>query len=629
MSLLIILILCVLISVAIAIYVYIAKIKESEKLSPSPPLVVNPTIFIPSTELDKYLKDKNMTDIIKIGGFMGAVVAYYATKYVAKKAIQRGSIISAKIATKSATNALKSIKSVATLAKAGKISRLGLKLGKASAAMAKITLHATNPLTWALIVFDIVNIGLDLGDAGGYDNLGSNAFYDKLKAQLEYNSIVEYTKEKIPYPVIAGPFDEYTDDAFETDLTAGVTKILDDPNSVYLTPLTNAITAANLTNESDISAFIEANFEKYVNIDKVIEQAEKDMCATKNGKWADMAPITATSDNQSATSIPSKGCSWKPEQCVSKWPLSKDDDIYKEWDDGKGACIIAPFEPRRQCDTDGAKYDLASQKCVVDKNYCFQKGADWKPNPKNNNIMDCMIGTGQDIAEFIFGTTISRDIKRLIASASRPADCPAGYTNTGLTCYRAPDSQVQDSKNATCTNPSYPIHEGLFCGQRCPDGWRDDGLFCAKPASYGVGAGYPWKFGDDIGRLDEARQRCARNNPQGCEQDGQIIYPKCKPGFQKFGCCVCTPKCSDAGLGTDIGVSCAKNTLTTGQGMGCDSGWTLDKNLGKCFKNCQTGYTDMGLTCLKTASSLPTSSMTCKSDETLMKSNGRCIKNIN
>ena len=35
-----------------------------------------------------------------------------------------------------------------------------------------------------------------------------------------------------------------------------------------------------------------------------------------------------------------------------------------------------------------------------------------------------------------------------------------------------------------------------ICESECPSGFRDDGLYCAKPDAYGRGVGYPWKFGD-------------------------------------------------------------------------------------------------------------------------------------
>lgn len=44
-----------------------------------------------------------------------------------------------------------------------------------------------------------------------------------------------------------------------------------------------------------------------------------------------------------------------------------------------------------------------------------------------------------------------------------------------------------------------------------------------------------------------------------------MFYPKCKPGFHSFGCCICTPDCPDGW--TDIGVSCKKPNYY-GRGVG-------------------------------------------------------------
>jgi len=57
--------------------------------------------------------------------------------------------------------------------------------------------------------------------------------------------------------------------------------------------------------------------------------------------------------------------------------------------------------------------------------------------------------------------------------------------------------------------------------------------------SYGRGVGYPWKFGDKFGSLDQAKERCEKAEPLGCEKSGLIYYPKCKQGYHAFGCCIC------------------------------------------------------------------------------------------
>jgi len=102
--------------------------------------------------------------------------------------------------------------------------------------------------------------------------------------------------------------------------------------------------------------------------------------------------------------------------------------------------------------------------------------------------------------------------------------------------------------------PGYHNNLCCICSQDCPNDFRDDGFECAKPSSYGRGAGYPWKFGDAM-NLDKATERCLKDNPTlGCEKNGAIIYPKCKENFHNVGCCVCSPNCpADT---TDIGVSC-------------------------------------------------------------------------
>jgi len=78
----------------------------------------------------------------------------------------------------------------------------------------------------------------------------------------------------------------------------------------------------------------------------------------------------------------------------------------------------------------------------------------------------------------------------------------------------------------------------------CPDGFRNDGSFCAKPMSYGRGAGY----------VSEAI--CNTKSEKPCEKNLLLWYPKCKTGYHNVGCCTCSPECPADMI--DIGVSCAK-----------------------------------------------------------------------
>lgn len=136
-------------------------------------------------------------------------------------------------------------------------------------------------------------------------------------------------------------------------------------------------------------------------------------------------------------------------------------------------------------------------------------------------------------------------------AAAADAACATGQVLTDGLCY----TPCRSGYTATVT----------MCVPGCPAGFRDDGLYCAKPAAYGRGAGYPWKFGDKAGSLDGARARCVKANPQGCEKSGAIIYPLCRSGFHNVGSNICSPSCPSGY--TDIGVSCQKKTYDRGAGV--------------------------------------------------------------
>lgn len=161
--------------------------------------------------------------------------------------------------------------------------------------------------------------------------------------------------------------------------------------------------------------------------------------------------------------------------------------------------------------------------------------------------------------------------------------CPRGFEKNGALCY------------PKCQSGYYGV--GPVCWQKCPRKFRNDGAYCAKPGSYGRGVGYPWKFGDKPFSLNAARKRCLKANPQGCQKSGEIIYPKCKPGYKAVGCCVCSPICP-SGM-TDIGVSCQKKSYgrTAGKPMVCSSG--LENDAGLCYQRCRANYKGVGPVCWK------------------------------
>ncbi|WP_424976324.1 hypothetical protein [Dinoroseobacter sp. S124A] len=134
-----------------------------------------------------------------------------------------------------------------------------------------------------------------------------------------------------------------------------------------------------------------------------------------------------------------------------------------------------------------------------------------------------------------------------------------------------------------------------MCVPDCPSGFRDDGLYCAKPASYGRGAGYAWQPADwfsDAGMF----ARCEADHGRGnCEKSGLIVYPKCKSGFVAVGANVCSPQCPSNTV--DIGVSCQKNTYDRGVGTLPICGSGRENDAGLCYPSCPAGLRGVGPVC--------------------------------
>jgi hypothetical protein len=137
-----------------------------------------------------------------------------------------------------------------------------------------------------------------------------------------------------------------------------------------------------------------------------------------------------------------------------------------------------------------------------------------------------------------------------------------------------------------CYRSCSPGYTGVVtdCLQNCPPEFRDDWLFCAKPAAYGRGGGWA------------TQERCQNGTGQACESWGGLWYPKCRPDFHAFGCCICSPNCP-AGM-TDIGVSCRKQAHTRGVGLiprWCPAGQENDAGL--CYPACKPGFKGAAFMC--------------------------------
>jgi len=141
------------------------------------------------------------------------------------------------------------------------------------------------------------------------------------------------------------------------------------------------------------------------------------------------------------------------------------------------------------------------------------------------------------------------------------ADCPDGYTNMGLTCYRGPSTKSNGSSVANCpsgyTNMGASCYMGpstytkgcttIFKKYSCRSGYTDNGCFCGKGAS----------------SLSMSSMTC----PADQDRIGGRCYKKCPEGY------------------TNNGEFCGRGASTLEMSaMTCKEGFEKKGAVGRCFK---------------------------------------------
>ncbi len=200
-----------------------------------------------------------------------------------------------------------------------------------------------------------------------------------------------------------------------------------------------------------------------------------------------------------------------------------------------------------------------------------------------NNLLLCCISAGFALAVAQAGNSATAcwldSYGRGVGTIpGRVADCPAGYTNFGLTCTSGLSSYSNPSMLGTC-----------------PSGFTNYGLFCK---------GTTWSTFWDFKTTGE--MTC----PAGYFLNKTIgrCYKDCKPGYKSVG-----EMCA-AGLDT-VGASamtCRADEVKGGVANArCypavgDCGADGQKDAGLCYKKCSAGYNGVGPVCWGTCpSSLP------------------------
>lgn len=309
----------------------------------------------------------------------------------------------------------------------------------------------------AEMAFSVFTSALDGMNLGGFNDLSSMSVLNEMRDTVDKEFADSAAKEGITLPLVYGPLDQYTEDEFTDLLTAELIDVIkndasqptDPPDSYY---------------------------------DQAVDTAIANLCTRFEGFM---------SNGQ---------CSFKKEQCVSPWPLEAGDTYYEF---KNNVCQARPSTMREHCEgmRYGVTYNVDTGSCNLSRDYCGRfAGSAVVSNG------DCVINDGQDVAEAIFGTVLTRSIVNIFDFKNNYESCPPGtnepdefmWLGAGAGAlaarYLCSGSKCKADEEMMMSTKAVGKSVGGLCYEKCPPGyssqWNKDSRtkvagMCYKDCPYG------------------------------------------------------------------------------------------------------------------------------------------------
>jgi hypothetical protein len=403
-------------------------------------------------------------------------------EFVANMLIEAGEKASIRIAEKGSLASLKS--SLKTAVQSG--SKIAIETAKAAFAVARTatlagtattmitTILSMGPIGLALLIFDLVSILLDVGDAGGYSILDKwNMVINNIKSR--YNKLIVDSK----YPVLVGPFDELIlqpppnidqseinkldpEDLIDEDtsvseihnlfvykvnqmiplvtqklLSEGTTgqlmvqkfaelvvTFLSKIQNDYFLPEYNTIvismelvdkyydTTTNFIEE--INNYIIPGFKNIVQneYDEQIKlmKLETSEFSTENFNIIADYAVKNVCIENNGVILENGKCMFKKESCVNNNPLGEY-EIRRIWDNQNNMCVSLNGVISHICKVNSLEYNSEKGMCEITDVMCKTKGGEIRR--LNDGTIDCFIPDAQNFFEMLFGTTVIRGLKQI------------------------------------------------------------------------------------------------------------------------------------------------------------------------------------------------------------------------
>jgi len=408
--------------------------------------------------------------IVKIGVAISAFGARQLTKLGLKAVLKD---VMKKMSSKVGFEAIK----VAVKKLGAKAGVQAAKAAKTAATVGKVTNPVSLFFEGISMVLDLADAtGNNLTELN-YSNMMTNEmFYDlKVESNIEFEQVL--AQQGLKNKVVLSPLDKLTPAEMsdymapiiinnilnmphpsgKTNIESWVgeklTKLLENEEITQTMIDTNSYKTDEKINKA-IETKINDELELFIDLEEnkdliaiMVANLNNKLCTEKGGKLVDLDKTTFVNykgyDKYPNFSREIGTCSYVENQCVDGVAFNKskllydetknpEPDIYGEWDGQK--CKMADSTALLNCDSLKLKYDptrtlckdgdCVTGLCTVDGQYCGKFGMQFTTNPniyneKKETQKDCLTDPTQDIAEFIFGTVVTRGFKNLLGIGTK------------------------------------------------------------------------------------------------------------------------------------------------------------------------------------------------------------------
>ena len=298
---------------------------------------------------------------------------------------------------------------------------------------------ATGPVGWAVNLFEIFNLLIDIWDPGGYGNLRSQDQMKQNRDMIIESFEAAIQKSGVQTPIVVNLLNSIPTSALNNIMGIFINQY----SSLYIVQAMGQVGSLQALSPTDMSNYINlltTNITKYLSSDAGSIMLQEASCVYFNGTFdKTISRCIYTSEDTCEASF--------------QWPLRTNPanpknyiDTYAEWRDGH--CIMQAPQLRTTCENYdlGVTYNKKTQSCNITEIYCARYGVDFESNDEGN---DCNLALLQEASEFMLSTTTVRGLRQIFdPSQYKPCksgqtdlayfckdNCKSGYTDFGVVCW--------------------------------------------------------------------------------------------------------------------------------------------------------------------------------------------------